>query len=139
MSTAVYLVSWTWSSHTGKGLNWISCLGWKACRKFIVSYVVLLNSVLESHIEEKVIDITWWLEVGFEDVHGGLLGFMEVGALRREKSDSVFMFLMYIWLRTESALMLFSWMAHWMQRYRTGWCGWLVVDRGQVCMIQACM
>lgn len=46
-----------------------------------MSYVVLLNIVLESHIEEKDIDVTWWLEVGFEDVHGGLLGFMEVGAL----------------------------------------------------------
>ena len=46
-----------------------------------MSNVILLNIVLESRIEEKDIDVTWWLEVGFDDVHGDLLGSMEVGAL----------------------------------------------------------
>ena len=65
--------------------------------------VILLNSALESRGEEQDGVVNWWLRVGVEDVHGGLLGFMEVRAVI---NPSWFSWLeCYRWLMFSSFLM----------------------------------
>jgi len=41
--------------------------------------IIALNSFLKCFIHVPVIDVIWWLKMGFEDVHCGLSNFMEFG------------------------------------------------------------